>query len=259
MVIDPAANATAVEFFAGKIAAPVQGPETARKLVPTTYPFGAQRPCVDTGYYQTFNRENVSLVDVSADPIVEVTEIGIRTVSFDHRLDVIVFATGFDARTGALMRIDIVGRDGQTLADSWSAGPMTYLGLQTAGFPTTFFLAGPGSPSVLTNVLVSIEQHVNWLADLLAHLEEHGYDTIETTEESQVGWVAHVNDLAAQTLYPTAESWYLGPRTPDRPRIFMPYPGGLRAYRKRCASVVADGYRGFVLGRVDDQSQLPAL
>lgn len=247
LLVDRRANAAAVEFFRGKIEAIVDDPDTARRLVPTTYPFGAKRPCVDTGYYQTFNRDNVTLVDVLADPIVEVTETGIRTATQDVPLDAIVYATGFDAMTGAVMRIDIAGRDGRRLADAWSAGPRTYLGLQTAGFPNLFFVAGPGSPSVLTNVIVSIEHHVQWLSQLLVDLRARDQDTVEASEEAQDEWVAHVNEVADQTLYPTANSWYLGANVPGKPRVFMPYAGGLRQYRKICTSVAEDGYRGFVL------------
>ena len=249
LLLDPKANAAAVEFFRGKIEALVDDPETARKLVPTTYPFGAKRPCVDTGYYQTFNRENVTLVDVLTDPISEVTECGIRTASGEVELDAIVYATGFDAMTGAVMRMDIVGRDGLRLADAWAAGPLTYLGLQTAGFPNLFFIAGPGSPSVLTNVMVSIEQHVAWLDELVRHMRECGWDTVEATQDAQDSWVAHVNEVASRTLYPTADSWYLGANVPGKPRVFMPYAGGLRAYRKTCDQVASAGYSGFALKR----------
>lgn len=257
LLLDPVANERAVEFFRGKIEALVEDPTTARKLVPTTYPFGSKRPCVDTGYYQTFNRSNVTLVDVVAEPIVELTARGIRTSTTEVELDAIVYATGFDAMTGALMRMNIVGRGGERLAEAWAAGPLTYLGLQTAGFPNLFFIAGPGSPSVLTNVMVSIEQHVAWLDDLVRHVRDSGIHTVEATREAQGAWVAHVNEIANATLYPTANSWYLGANVPGKPRVFMPYAGGLRQYRKMCAAVAGDGYRGFTLTRSPEVSRSP--
>ena len=242
-----AANRTAVDFLAGKIIEAVTDPQVADLLTPKDYPFGAKRPSVDTGYYGAFNRDNVTLVDVKASPIQEITESGVRTSDAEYPLDVLVFATGFDAMTGALARIDVRGRDGQSLQDKWAAGPRTYLGMATAGFPNLFVIAGPGSPSVLTNVMVSIEQHVEWLGDLVEHLREKGLATAEATLEAENDWVEHVNEIASATLYPEANSWYLGANVPGKPRVFMPYPGGLRAYRRKCTEVAEQDYAGFQL------------
>lgn len=241
------ANRTAVEFISSKIREQVRDPRVAELLIPKDYPFGAKRPSVDTGYYATFNRDNVTLVDVRTAPIEEITESGIRTAERLYDLDVIVFATGFDAMTGALSRIDIRGRGGQPLREKWAAGPRTYLGVATAGFPNLFMIASSGSPSVLTNVMVSIEQHVEWLGDLVAYAAEHGVALLEASTEAEDAWVDHVNEIAAATLYPQANSWYLGANVPGKPRVFMPYPGGLRAYRRKCAEVAEAGYQGFHL------------
>ena len=239
------ANRTAVDFISGKIREEVEDPGVAELLIPTNYPYGAKRPSVDMGYYQSFNRENVTLVDVRTDAIQQFTKAGIETASREFPLDMIVFATGFDAMTGALSRIDIAGRQGLKLKEKWEAGPLTYLGLSTAGFPNMFLLAGPGSPSVLSNVMVSIEQHVEWVTELLAFARGNDLQTIEAEESDEASWVAHVNDLAAATLYPAADSWYLGANVAGKPRVFMPYCGGLRAYRRTCDDVAAQGYPGF--------------
>lgn len=243
----PAANQTAVDFLTSKIRSQVSDPKTAAALSPTTYPFGAKRPSVDSGFYETFNRDNVTLVDLREEPIQQITPDGIRTSGATYDLDMIIYATGFDAMTGALARIDVRGRDGRRLQDAWAAGPQTFLGVATEGFPNLFFLAGPGSPSVLTNVMVSIEQHVEWLGDLVSHAVAAGVRTVEASPPAQDAWVAHVNEIADATLYPQANSWYLGANVPGKPRVFMPYPGGLRAYRRKCAEVAAAGYEGFVL------------
>jgi cyclohexanone monooxygenase len=241
------ANQTVVDFLNAKIREQIKDPAVADKLQPKDYPFGAKRPSVDTGYYAAFNRDNVTLVDVRESPIERVTPKGLRTADAEYELDTIVFATGFDAMTGALSRIDVRGRGGRTLQDKWAAGPRTYLGVSTAGFPNLFVIAGPGSPSVLTNVMVSIEQHVEWLSELIEHAQEQGITAIEATLEAEDAWVDHVNEIASQTLYPDANSWYLGANVPGKPRVFMPYPGGLRAYRKKCAQVAETGYDGFRL------------
>jgi len=247
LMVNQAANDTAAEFVRGKIAATVQDPETAQKLMPRDHPIGTKRPCVDTDYYATYNRPNVSLVDLRATPIVEVTPTGIRTSAETIELDALVLATGFDAMTGALLAIDIRGRDGVRLADEWAHGPRTYLGVAVAGFPNLFTMTGPQSPSALSNVVTSIEQHVEWIGDLLRHLSEHGLSTVEATPAAQEEWVAHVNAVAAATLYPTAASWYMGANIPGKPRIFMPYIGGVGNYRQRCEKIAANGYEGFVL------------
>lgn len=254
LLISEEANRTARDFIAGKIRQIVKDPEVAQRLIPTDYPYGAKRPSVDSRYYESFNRDNVTLVDIRNAPIERITHAGIRTTDAEYELDVIVFATGYDAMTGALSRIDFVGKDGKTLADKWAAGPRTYLGIASAGFPNLFILAGPGSPSVLTNVMVSIEQHVEWLSDFLMAARDAGVKTIEAEVDAEDRWVEHVNELAAATLYPKANSWYLGADVPGKPRVFMPYSGGLRAYRRMCASVKEQGYKGFTLTPRDEAS-----
>jgi cyclohexanone monooxygenase len=241
------ANATAAAFVADKIREIVKDPATADTLTPKTYPFATKRLCVDTGYYETFNRPNVTLVDVAANPIVAITPAGVRTTAGDFDLDVIVYAIGFDAMTGALARIDIRGRGGAALADAWSEGPKTYLGLMSAGFPNLFLVTGPGSPSVLSNMVVSIEQHVDWICDCLAWLEDRQLAVMEATPAAQEAWVAQVNQNASLTLFPQANSWYLGANIPGKPRVFMPYIGGVGPYREACDQIAAKGYEGFAL------------
>jgi cation diffusion facilitator CzcD-associated flavoprotein CzcO len=246
LLYDPNANATAAEFVRGKIRAIVEDPRTAEILCPDQV-IGCKRMCVDTNYYATFNRPNVRLVDLRHSPISRISTNGIETTAAHYELDAIVYATGFDAMTGALMRIDIRGRDGVPLHDAWAAGPQTYLGLGVAGFPNLFTITGPGSPSVLTNMIVSIEQHVDWIADCLAHLHEHGYEWIEATREAQTAWVDHVNAIADFTLFPTCNSWYLGANVPGKTRVFMPCLG-FPPYAEKCAEVARTGYEGFALG-----------
>jgi cation diffusion facilitator CzcD-associated flavoprotein CzcO len=241
------ANQHLSEFVRAKIAEIVRDPEVARKLTPLDHPIGSKRIPIDTEYYQTYNRDNVSLVDVRAAPIETITSRGIRTSEAEYELDAIVFATGFDAMTGALLRIDIRGRGGLTLREKWAYGPRTFLGLQVAGFPNMFMITGPGSPSVLTNMPLAIEQHVDWIAECVVALRERDATTIEATEESEEEWIAEVNEAATHTLYPLANNWYLGSNIPGKPRIFMPYAGGLVEYRRRCDEVAANGYAGFVL------------
>ncbi len=241
------ANDLAAEFVRSKIRDIVDDPAVAELLSPTTV-IGCKRMCVDTGYYATFNRPNVHLVDVSDAPIDEITPTGLRTGGVDYEFDAIIFATGFDAMTGALLAIDIKGRNGETLRDAWEAGPTTYLGLNVVGFPNFFTITGPGSPSVLTNMIPSIEQHVEWIADCIDHLRANGYTTIEATQAAQDAWVEHVNMIADLTLYPTCNSWYLGANVPGKPRVFMPLLG-FAPYVERCNEVVANGYEGFALGR----------
>lgn len=247
ILIDKAANDTAADFVRGKIRETVADPRTAQALLPHDHPLGAKRICVDTDYYETFNRDNVSLVDVRQTPIESLTETGLRVGGRDYAFDAIVFATGFDAMTGALDAIDVRGRAGASLRQAWSAGPRTYLGLMSAGFPNLFTVTGPGSPSVLSNVIVSIEQHVDWIADCLAHLRRNGLNRIEADRQAQDDWVAHVNEVAHRTLYPQANSWYMGANIPGKTRVFMPYIGGVNVYRQICADVAAEGYRGFRL------------
>ncbi len=239
------ANDTAAEFFRAKIHAIVGDPTVAEALVPTGYPFGTKRVCVDTGYYETFNRDNVTLVDLRGEPIEAITPRGVRTLATEYELDSIVFATGFDAMTGALLNIDIRGRGGIALGEKWADGPRTYLGIAIAGFPNLFTITGPGSPSVLSNMMVSIEQHVDWIADCLAHMQRGASPRHRGDPAAENDWVAHVNEVADATLYPLAKSWYTGANIPGKPRVFMPYVGGVGAYRKRCDEIAAGNYQGF--------------
>ncbi|MGX1321087.1 cyclohexanone monooxygenase [Bradyrhizobium sp. USDA 377] len=245
--LDRAANDTAANYVRGKIAEIVKDPETAKLLQPNSHPIGTKRICVDTDYFKTFNRPNVSLVDIKTNPIQEVTANAVRVAGKDHEVDALVLATGFDAMTGSVAKIDIRGRGGQMLNGKWAEGPKTYLGLMSAGFPNLFIITGPGSPSVLSNMMVSIEQHVDWIADCLTHMRERGLATIEAGRDAEEKWVAHVNEVAEGTLYPQANSWYMGANIPGKPRIFMPYIGGVGTYRRICDEVAAKGYDGFVM------------
>jgi cation diffusion facilitator CzcD-associated flavoprotein CzcO len=245
LMLDERANETAADFIRSKIAEKVDDPATAERLMPRGYPFGAKRPPVDSGYFETFNRDDVDLVDMRETPLERITERGIRTTAGEIELDVIVWATGFDAMTGALLKPEIVGRGGRTLREHWDAGPRTYLGVGAAGFPNLFVVAGPGSPSLLSNVLLSIEAHVDWIAGLLDHAAVRGADEVEVSAQAEAEWVAHVNERAAATLYPRAASYYMGAEVPGKPQVFMPYVGGVRGYRRILEQVVADGYEGF--------------
>ena len=245
---DRRANDTMAEFIRKKIREMVQDPETAEKLMPTDHPFGSKRPLIDTDYFETYNRENVELVDIRHSPIQEITPRGIRTDDQEFEFDMIVFATGFDAMTGTFFKMDIRGRDGLPLKEKWSEGPKTYLGLQTAGFPNMFMITGPGSPSVLSNMPVSIEQHIDWIADLLQHMREHDIKSVEAEADAEKAWVVHVNEVAEPTMFMQANSWYLGANIPGKPRVFMPYVGGVGTYRKKCNEVADNGYEGFILG-----------
>jgi cation diffusion facilitator CzcD-associated flavoprotein CzcO len=245
--VDPAANETAAEFVRDKIRAIVRDPEVAETLCPRTFPVGTKRMCLDSGYYETFNRPNVHLVDLRKTPLMEFTPTGIRTSAAEYALDAVVFATGFDALTGALTAIDMRGRNGVALASQWSAGPRNYLGLAMAGFPNLFTITGPLSPSVLSNMVVSIEQHVDWVTDCIAYLRSHGFAAIEATQAAQDEWVQHVADVGSFTLFPQAESWYTGANVPGKPRVFMPYIGGVGEFRLKCDAVAASGYEGFTL------------
>ena len=250
--IDRQANDLLVEFTAEKIRSIVKDPETAERLIPKSYPIGAKRLVVDTGYFEVYNQDNVTLVDLTETPIETITKTGIRTSKRDYEFDVIIYAIGFDAMTGALDRIDIRGRNGRTLREKWAAGPLTYLGLMVSGFPNMFLVTGPGSPSVLSNMLVSIEQHIDWISGCIHDLGERQVSVIEATPEAEAAWVAHVNEVAAGTLYLQANSWYLGANVPGKPRVFMPYVGGVGAYREKCDEVAANDYEGFTLSRVPE-------
>ncbi|MGH7899748.1 MAG: flavin-containing monooxygenase, partial [Candidatus Binatia bacterium] len=239
------ANETVCEFLRYKIRSIVRDPETAETLCPNDYPYGTKRPCIDTDYYETFNLPHARLVDLRKEPIRTITETGINTASRSFEFDAIVFATGFDAMTGALVSVDVEGRGGLALRDKWADGPKSYLGVMTTGFPNFFTITGPGSPSVLSNMTVSIEQHVDWVSDCLVHMRDERLEIIEPTPVAEAGWVQHVNDCGDITLFPRAKSWYMGSNVPGKPRVFLPYVGGVDRYRKTCDEVVSGGYLGF--------------
>ncbi|MEU6715110.1 NAD(P)/FAD-dependent oxidoreductase [Nonomuraea sp. NPDC046802] len=247
IAVNPDANELTAEFVRAKIREIVTDPRVAELLAPKDHPIGTKRICIDTDYYATYNRPNVTLVDVRAAPIEEITANGVRTADAEYAADMIVYATGYDAMTGPLLGIDITGKGGLSLRRKWEAGPRTYLGLMTAGFPNMFTITGPGSPSVLSNMIVSIEQHVDWIAGCLDRLRADGVATIDADPAAEDAWVEHVNEVAGRTLYMRANSWYLGANIPGKPRVFMPYVGGVGAYREKCDQITADGYPGFVL------------
>ncbi|QNG20154.1 NAD(P)/FAD-dependent oxidoreductase [Rhodococcus triatomae] len=244
---DLAANETARQFAEEKIRELVDDPEVAELLIPKDHPIGTKRIVTDSDYFQTYNRDNVTLVDLRSTPIERIDPTGIATSARHYDLDAIVFATGFDALTGSLDRIDIRGRDGRLLRESWSAGPRTYLGLGVDGFPNLFLVTGAGSPSVLANMILGAEQHVDWIADCIRHLDEHGYATIEPTVEAVEDWLAECAERASKTLFPTANSWYMGANIPGKPRVFMLYLGGFGNYGRICTDVAEAGYKGFTL------------
>src|SRR5665213_540136 len=251
LALDKAANDTAADFVREKIAEIVKDPQTAKLLQPNNHPIGSKRICIDTDYFATFNRANVTLVDIRSNPIEEILPHAIRTGAGDYEVDALVLATGFDAMTGSVAKIDISGRDGQTLNQKWAEGPKTYLGLMSAGFPNLFIVTGPGSPSVLSNMMVSIEQHVDWITDCIVFMRDHGVSAMEAELDAEDKWVAHVNEVARTTLYPQANSWYMGANIPGKPQIFMPYIGGVGAYRAICNDVAAKGYEGFAMTAAD--------
>ncbi len=242
------ANRLAADFVREKIRQTVKDPAIAALLAPTNHPIGTKRLCLDTNYYETYNLPHVTLVDIANTPVERITPDGLIVGGEEYTVDSIVFATGFDAMTGALLRIDIRGRDGLELREKWAAGPRTYLGLGVSGFPNLFTVTGPGSPSVLVNVIIAIEQHADWIMDCIDHLRANGFSTIEALEEAEDRWVEHVNEKADTTLYPLANSWYLGSNVPGKPRVFMPYVGGFATYDRICKRVAAEGYEGFRLG-----------
>jgi cyclohexanone monooxygenase len=247
LLVNKESNDTASEFVRNMIRATVRDQRVAELLAPKDHPIGTKRLCLDTNYYETYNRPNVTLVDVRSAPIQEITENGLRTTDAAYELDAIVFATGFDAMTGALREIDISVGNGPSLAEKWAGGPLTYLGIMVSGFPNMFMITGPGSPSVKTQMIIAIEQHMDWIAGCVASMRMTGKTRIEPTEQAERDWVAHVNEVADSTLYPLANSWYLGSNIPGKPRVFMPYVGGFSGYKKRCDAVAANGYEGFVM------------
>ncbi|WP_242456189.1 NAD(P)/FAD-dependent oxidoreductase [Mycolicibacterium sp. P1-18] len=244
---DPAANEEARKFYEEKVRDVVDDPEVADLLIPTDHPIGTKRICTDTNYFQTFNRAHVKLVSVRATPIVSVDATGITTTEAHYDLDAIVLATGFDAMTGTLAKIDIVGRGGQRLRDDWADGPRTYLGLGVDGFPNLFLVSGPGAPAVLANMVLHAEAHVNWIADAIGYLDEHGYAGIEAEPDAVNEWIVECNRRANATLFPQANSWYMGANVPGKPRVFMLFIGGFAVYLDICHDVAAAGYKGFRL------------
>ncbi|MDE2892322.1 MAG: NAD(P)/FAD-dependent oxidoreductase [Chloroflexota bacterium] len=256
IAVDRRANDTASEFIRSKIREIVNDPATAEKLLPRDHPFGSKRALIDTNYFDTYNRDNVDLVDIRHFPIEEITPTGLRTADGEeYEFDVIVFATGYDAMTGTFFNIDFTGRNGVALREKWSEGPKTYLGLSTTDFPNMFMITGPGSPSVLSNMPVSIEQHVEFVADFIEYLRERGVDTVDVDPAAEDDWVQHVNDVAEQTMYMLADSWYLGANIPGKPRVFMPYAGGVGVYRERCEEIAATDYPGYI----QSESKEPVL
>ena len=240
-------NELAAEFVRNKIRSIVKDPAVAGMLTPKDHAIGTKRICVDTDYYKTFNNAHVKLVDIRATPLQEIKPKGIRTSDVLYELDCIVFATGYDAVTGALERLNLQGEKGQLLKDEWTSGPRTYLGLMTVGFPNLFFITGPGSPSILTNVIVSIEQHVDWIARCIQHMNATQNSKIQAQAHAQEAWVQKVNDLAKNTLFPASDSWYMGANVPGKPRVFLPFIGGLGTYTEICEQVISEGYSGFDL------------
>ncbi|OBJ81636.1 flavin-containing monooxygenase [Mycobacterium colombiense] len=246
---DIEANRMAATLYGEAVARIVKDPDTAASLVPV-HPFACKRPIIDQGYYETFNRDNVTLVDLRKSPIREVTPVGIRTENRVHELDVIVYATGFDAMTGALSRIDVRGRGGMSLGEFWATdGPLSYLGLAVAGFPNLFTVQGPGSPSAATNFVAALEQHVEWIGDCIAYLRANDIRTIEALSTAQQEWIEHATALVAPTVlvHPSCNSWYNGGNVPGKKRMYMGYTGGIPEYRRRCDEIAAGGYTGFKL------------
>ena len=245
LLTDKESNETASKFVRRKIRATVKDPRTAELLCPDDHPIGTKRLILDTDYYETYNRDNVTLVDIRSRPIKEITPTGLRTADSDYALDAIVFATGFDAMTGAMKEIDIHTDAGMSIREKWEDGPRTYLGIMIAGFPNLFMITGPQSPGVKSQMILACEQHVDWIADCLQYMRNRGLCRIEAEEQAEAAWVQHNNEVADRTLYPLANSWYVGANIPGKPRVFMPYVGGVTAYKKKCDDVAAKGYEGF--------------
>lgn len=246
-MINLEANEEARKFYEGKIRAVIDDPAVADLLIPNDHPIGTKRICTDTNYFETFNRSNVELISVRASPIEAIDDTGIATSERHYDIDALVLATGFDAMTGTLAKIEIVGRDGERLVDDWAAGPRTYLGLGVDGFPNLFMVSGPGAPAVLANMVLHAEAHINWISDAIAYLDAHGYTAMEATADAVDNWIAECNQRAAATLFPQANSWYMGANVPGKPRVFMLFIGGFATYLGICAEVANAGYKGFTL------------
>ena len=257
--VNQEANDAVTDFVRDKIREIVEDPDVAEVLTPIDMPIGSKRPPIDTDYFETFNRNNVTLVDVRRAPIERITATGLRTTDADYELDAIIFATGFDAMTGAMLAIDIQRRDGAALNDIWSNGPDSYLGLMVAGLPNLFMINGPGSPSVKVSMIIAIEQHTDWIMDFLEHLESQGLDRIEANNQAQEDWVEHTREVAEASLMPKADSWYVGANIPGKKRVYMPYFGGFERYWKFCDEIAADGYRGFTLSRSETADSTPSV
>jgi cyclohexanone monooxygenase len=245
LLINKGSNETASEFVRRKIRATVKDPRTAELLCPNDHPIGTKRLILDTEYYETYNRDNVTLVDIRSKRIKEITPTGLSTADTDYALDAIVFATGFDAMTGAMKEIDIHTDAGASINQKWEHGPRTYLGIMIAGFPNLFMITGPQSPGVKSQMILACEQHVDWIADCMQYLRGHGFSRIEAEQDAEDAWVQHNNEVADRTLYPLANSWYVGANIPGKHRVFMPYVGGVTAYKKKCDEIAASGYEGF--------------
>ena len=257
---DQEANDVVADFVRDKIHEIVKDPKIAQLLSPPKdLPIGSKRPPIDTDYYETFNRDNVALVDVKSAPIERITRDGMKTADAEYELDAIIFATGFDAMTGTLLAIDIRTSSGATLKEAWADGPDSYLGLMVAGLPNLFMINGPGSPSVKANMILTIEQHTDWIMALIDHLAAKDLNRVEAMEQAQTEWVEHSREVAEATLMPVADSWYVGANVPGKKRVYMPYFGGFERYWKHCDKVAADGYRGFKLSRSEGAGTAPSV
>lgn len=250
LLVNEETNELVSEFLRGKIEAAVDDPEIAKKLMPYEYPVGAKRVCVGTDYYETYNRDNVSLVDLRSEKLQRIEKNGIRTDDAFYPVDVLILATGYDAMTGALLRIDIKTTAGKSLREEWAGGPGTYLGLGIAGFPNMFVVTGPGSPSVFSNMVLSVEHDMDWITDCLDYLRDKGAKTIEADPQAQDIWMDHVDEVASRTLVNKAASWYRGANVSGKPQKFMPYVGGVNTYQAKCREVAAHGYEGFLIDGV---------
>ena len=259
LLVSQEANDLAADFVRDKIRSIVKDPEVAELLTPKNQPIGAKRLPVDTFYFETYNRENVTLVDIKSAPIERITPTGLQTAEAEYEFDSLILATGFDAMTGALLAMNIRREGGSTLQEIWAEGPKTYLGIMVAGLPNMFTITGPGSPSVKMNMIHAIEQHTDWIMTCLDDLRAKGVDRIEPTVKAQNDWVEHSREVADATLMPEANSWYVGANIPGKPRVFMPYFGGFERYWLHCDEIVADGYRGFTLSRSDSAEKASSV